>query len=86
MKVIVVGAGIVGTCSASYLLRDGHDVVLVDSYEPTGPLGAKSIAEIGINAPIPTLANAIYDAIGVRLTKTPFTPEKILAALQAKNT
>jgi len=60
------------------------DVVLVDSYEPTGPLGAKSVAEIGINAPIPTLANAIYDAIGVRLTKTPFTPEKILAALQAK--
>ncbi len=58
------------------------DVVLVDSYEPIGPLGAKSIAEIGINAPIPTLANAIYDAIGVRLTRTPFTPEKILAALR----
>ncbi|MFP6728875.1 MAG: FAD-dependent oxidoreductase [Alphaproteobacteria bacterium] len=34
MKVVVVGAGIVGTCSASYLLRDGHDVVLVDSDGP----------------------------------------------------
>ena len=34
MKVIVVGAGIVGICSASYLLRDGHDVVLVDSEGP----------------------------------------------------
>ena len=34
MKVIVVGAGIVGTCTASYLLRDGHDVVLVDSEGP----------------------------------------------------
>ena len=34
MKVIVVGAGIVGTCSASYLLRDGHDVVLMDSQGP----------------------------------------------------
>ena len=34
MKVIVVGAGIVGTCSASYLLRDGHDVTLVDSQGP----------------------------------------------------
>lgn len=34
MKVVVVGAGIVGTCSASYLLRDGHDVVLVDSEGP----------------------------------------------------
>ena len=34
MKVIVVGAGIIGTCSASYLLRDGHDVVLVDAEGP----------------------------------------------------
>lgn len=34
MKVIVVGAGIVGTCSAGYLLRDGHDVVLIDSQGP----------------------------------------------------
>jgi CO/xanthine dehydrogenase Mo-binding subunit len=60
------------------------EVILVDSYEPTGPLGAKSIAEVGINAPMPTLANAIYDAVGVRLTKTPFTPERILRAMQGK--
>lgn len=60
------------------------DVILVDSYEPTGPLGAKSVAEIGINAPIPTIANAIYDAIGVRLTETPFTPERVLQALSEK--
>ncbi|NIA25671.1 MAG: molybdopterin-dependent oxidoreductase [Gammaproteobacteria bacterium] len=57
------------------------DVILVDTYEDTGPMGAKSIAEIGINAPIPTLANAIYDAVGVRLTKPPFTSEKIWRAL-----
>lgn len=59
------------------------EVILVDSYEETGPMGAKSIAEIGINAPIPTLANAIYDAIGVRLTHPPFTSEKIWRALQS---
>jgi len=58
-------------------------VVLVDSYEPTGPMGAKSVAEIGINAPIPTLANAIYDAVGIRLKYTPFTAERVLAALDA---
>ncbi len=57
------------------------EVILVDSYEPTGPMGAKSVAEIGINAPIPTIANAIYDAVGIRLKKTPFTPERVLAAL-----
>lgn len=56
--------------------------ILVDSYEPTGPMGAKSIAEIGINAPMPTIANAIYDAVGVRLHTTPFTPERVLDALE----
>jgi probable selenate reductase molybdenum-binding subunit len=58
---------------------------LVDSYEPTGPHGAKSIAEIGINAPIPTIANAIYDAVGVRLKETPFTPERIVTALATRS-
>ncbi|MDX2468062.1 MAG: molybdopterin-dependent oxidoreductase, partial [Acidimicrobiia bacterium] len=58
--------------------------ILVDSYEPTGPNGAKSIAEIGINAPIPTIANAIYDAVGIRLKKTPFTPERVMVALDDK--
>jgi putative selenate reductase molybdopterin-binding subunit len=58
------------------------EVILVDTYEETGPMGAKSIAEIGINAPIPTLANAIYDAVGVRLTHPPFTSEKIWRAMQ----
>jgi probable selenate reductase molybdenum-binding subunit len=57
------------------------EIVLVDSYEPTGPMGAKSVAEIGINAPIPTIANALYDAVGVRLTETPFTPERVLRAM-----
>jgi len=57
--------------------------ILVDSYEPTGPMGAKSVAEIGINAPIPTIANAIYDAVGVRLKNSPFTAERVLAALDA---
>jgi putative selenate reductase molybdopterin-binding subunit len=57
------------------------DVVLVDSYEPTGPMGAKSIAEIGINAPLPTIANAVHDATGIWLTESPFTPERVWNAL-----
>jgi CO/xanthine dehydrogenase Mo-binding subunit len=60
------------------------DVLLVDSYEPTGPMGAKSVGEIGINGPIPTIANAIYHAVGVRLRETPFTPERVLEALDRK--
>ena len=57
-------------------------VILVDSYEPTGPMGAKSIAEIGINGPVPSIANAIYHAVGLRLTRTPFTPERVWRALR----
>jgi putative selenate reductase molybdopterin-binding subunit len=55
--------------------------ILVETFEPSGPFGAKSIAEIGINGPLPAIANAIYDACGVRMKKAPFTPERVLAAL-----
>jgi CO/xanthine dehydrogenase Mo-binding subunit len=57
-------------------------VILVDSYEPTGPMGAKSVGEIGINAPIPAIANAVYDAVGIRLLSTPFTPERVWGELR----
>ncbi len=59
------------------------EVVLVKSEEPTGPFGAKSIAEVGINGPLPAISNAIYNAVGVRLRRAPFTPERVLSALQA---
>jgi putative selenate reductase molybdopterin-binding subunit len=68
-----------GTCDMPPL-----QVVLVDSYDPTGPMGAKSIAEIGINAPIPTIANAVHDATGVWLTETPFTAERVWRALRSR--
>ncbi|MDD5629028.1 MAG: molybdopterin-dependent oxidoreductase, partial [Elusimicrobia bacterium] len=58
--------------------------ILVPTYEPDGPFGAKSVSEIGINGPQPAIANAIYDAVGVRLTRPPFTPEKVLAALRER--
>ena len=51
--------------------------LIVDSDEKTGPFGAKSAGEIGINGPAPAIANAIYDATGIRLKHTPFTPEKV---------
>jgi putative selenate reductase molybdopterin-binding subunit len=58
--------------------------ILVEAEEPTGPFGAKSVAEIAINGPAPAISNAIYDAIGVRLHSLPMTPEKVLAALDAR--
>jgi CO/xanthine dehydrogenase Mo-binding subunit len=58
--------------------------ILVPTYEKSGPFGAKSVSEIGINGPIPAISNAIYDAVGIRLRTTPFTPERVLAALDAQ--
>lgn len=58
--------------------------IMVPTYEESGPYGAKSVSEIGINGACPAIANAIYDAVGIRLRTTPFTPEKVLAALKEK--
>lgn len=57
---------------------------IVESDEPNGPLGAKGASETAILPGAPAIANAIYDAVGVRITELPITPEKILAALRAK--
>ncbi|QTA37202.1 molybdopterin-dependent oxidoreductase [Thermosipho ferrireducens] len=58
-------------------------VKFVESYEPSGPFGAKSVGEIGIDTPPAAIANAIYNAIGVRITSLPITPEKVLKALKS---
>jgi len=58
--------------------------ILVETNEPLGPYGAKSIAEVGINAPAPAVANAIFHAIGVRFRKLPIRPEDVLRALRVK--
>ncbi|WP_346913816.1 xanthine dehydrogenase family protein molybdopterin-binding subunit [uncultured Roseibium sp.] len=57
---------------------------IVESFEPNGPLGAKGASETAILPGAPAIANAIYDAIGVRITELPITPEKILAGLAAR--
>jgi len=56
--------------------------ILVPTFEATGPFGAKSISEICINGPMPAIGNAIKHATGARIRKTPFTPERVLRALQ----
>lgn len=58
--------------------------VIVETYEQEGPFGAKGIGEPGLVPTAPAIANAIYDAIGVRIKDLPITPEKVLAAIKAK--
>lgn len=58
--------------------------IIVESIDPEGPFGAKECSEGSLAATIPAISNAIFDAVGVRLHESPFTPERVLAALRAK--
>ena len=60
------------------------EVMTEETWEPTGPLGAKGVGEGVTNPVAPAIANAIYDACGVRIPDLPCTPEKILKALRNK--
>jgi 4-hydroxybenzoyl-CoA reductase subunit alpha len=54
------------------------EVKIVESLDPNGPFGAKEASEGCLSGVIPAIANAVYDAIGVRLYETPLTPERII--------
>ena len=56
-------------------------VAFADSYEPSGPFGAKGLGEIGLDAIPAAIANAIFRAVGVRITELPITAEKVHRAL-----
>jgi 4-hydroxybenzoyl-CoA reductase alpha subunit len=57
----------------------------VESYEPRGPFGAKEIGEGSLLPVLGAIANAVYDACGVRVTELPITPEKILDGLRVRD-
>jgi xanthine dehydrogenase molybdenum-binding subunit len=58
--------------------------ILVEPVDEAGPYGAKGVGEPGCVPVAPAIANAIYDAVGVRIRDLPITPEKILAGLKKK--
>jgi len=57
---------------------------IVETIDPGGPYGAKEAGEGPLHPIIPAIANAIWDAVGVRLRRTPFTADRVLAALEAQ--
>jgi CO/xanthine dehydrogenase Mo-binding subunit len=61
------------------------EIVILERPAKDGPFGGKGVGEMCATPPIPAIANAIFDAVGVRIDEMPFTPEKILRALKAKN-
>ena len=75
---------------AKYILPTSLDVpkitsIIVEDPDPIGPLGVKGIGEPAMVPTIPAIMNAVYDAVGVRITDLPATPEKVLAALRARS-
>lgn len=60
------------------------ELEFLETDDPTGPFGAKGAGELGMVPTAPAIANAIYDAVGIRVRDLPITPEKVLAALDMK--
>ena len=74
---------------AKYILPTSLDVprinsIIIEDPDPLGPLGVKGIGEPAMVPTIPAIMNAIYDAVGVRITQLPATPEKVLMAIREK--
>ncbi|MEE9274039.1 MAG: xanthine dehydrogenase family protein molybdopterin-binding subunit [bacterium] len=60
----------------------GVETIIVETEEPTGPFGAKGVAEPSLNPTTPAILNAICDAVGARLTDLPASPEAVLRAIR----
>ena len=86
---IKVNAGKILTNNlATYLIPTALDVpevhsMIVEEPEETGPFGAKGVGEPSLIPTAAAIANAVYNAIGIRFTTLPITPEKVLAELQS---
>ena len=74
---------------AKYILPTSLDVpqvnsIIIEDPDLNGPLGVKGVGELSLVPTIPAITNAIYDAVGVRITDLPATPEKVLMAIREK--
>ncbi len=58
--------------------------IMVETDDPFGPFGGKGVGEAAIVPTATAIANAIYDAVGVRMHQLPITPERLLKAIKAK--
>jgi CO/xanthine dehydrogenase Mo-binding subunit len=75
---------------SDYIIPGPADVPEIESVvleypSASGPFGVKGVGEMTANSPIPAIVNAIYNAVGVRITELPVTPEKLLRGIEEKN-
>ncbi|WP_434130894.1 xanthine dehydrogenase family protein molybdopterin-binding subunit [Sporomusa sphaeroides] len=88
-EITTVGGVIKNTNFTDYLIPTMLDVpeidaIIVEEPEPSGPFGAKGVGEPALIPTAAAIANAVYDAIGVRIYSLPITPEKVLQALASQ--
>ncbi|MFB3916003.1 MAG: molybdopterin cofactor-binding domain-containing protein [Terriglobales bacterium] len=81
---LILNPGLLEYRSPSAVESPEIETIIVESVDPEGPFGAKEAGEGSLAATIPAIANAIYDAVGIRLREAPFTPERVLSALREK--
>jgi CO/xanthine dehydrogenase Mo-binding subunit len=87
---VIIEKGVTITPSFSeYLVPTSMDVpevqtIILESGDGVGPFGAKGVGEPSVCSVAPAIANAVYDAVGVRIYDLPITPEKVLKAIQEK--
>jgi CO/xanthine dehydrogenase Mo-binding subunit len=90
-KMQIDGGQVVNASLADYKVPGLHDVPAqmvndtVDTYQHNGPFGAKGVGEVATFCVSPAIANAIDDAVGVRLTELPLNPEAVFRALRARD-
>jgi CO/xanthine dehydrogenase Mo-binding subunit len=87
--ILLDGGQITNASLADYKIPGMHDIppmanALVDARQTNGPFGAKGLGETATFGVSPAIANALDDAVGIRLTSLPMTPEDVLRALRAK--
>lgn len=70
--------------SPTFLEMPPVETILVTTDDPEGPFGAKEAGQGSLLPVIPAVANAVHDAVGVRIDEVPITPDKVLAALEQK--
>src|ERR1019366_6568557 len=73
---LLMNPGLLEYRSPSSVESPEVEAIIVESIDPEGPFGAKEASEGSLAATIPAIANAIYDAVGIRLHESPFSPER----------
>lgn len=81
------GGNLINDCFGPYHIYRADETpwikaILVQTNEPSGPFGAKAIAEIPKDGVAPAIANAVFDATGWRMRRIPFTPQRVYRAGQ----